>query len=466
MMNQVEDRSMQVPVPNRTLLRSLMAASMVLLGASACSRSDRAETGSDNSAATMQDTAVTRATQDVPGTGQDRMATDTTNPVSENTGTGAAAGDTAPASVKSDAPRAATAPSSAERQRTSRPAPSGSRATTRDTAAVNEDSARVTEDTSETSLNQGDTSSVAGYSEMARDTTGGVDQIDTTASAAAGADVQDTTMNAGRVRPVEDSTETMGQVTTDTGNVAVTADTVAGDAAIAARGADTTGNAGRIRPPEDSTEMQGNIDGISQDTAAGSVTDTAANAAAAADVQDTTMNAGRVRPVEDSTETMGQVTTDTGSVAAGADTVAGDAAIAARGADTTGNAGRIRPPEDSTEMQGNASSAESASVNAADTADEAPVASEARESDTADRETQVASENRAEDVGAAAIGGTVTGADAVAMMTRAGQRCNVVNPESDEEVRWDMSSTPSTLNPCGLGSMNLSKVWTASQRGE
>jgi hypothetical protein len=46
------------------------------------------------------------------------------------------------------------------------------------------------------------------------------------------------------------------------------------------------------------------------------------------------------------------------------------------------------------------------------------------------------------------------------MMTRQGEQCTVVDPESDEEVRWDMSSTPATLNPCGLGSMNLSKVWT------
>ncbi len=111
-------------------------------------------------------------------------------------------------------------------------------------------------------------------------------------------------------------------------------------------------------------------------------------------------------------------------------------------------------------MQGNVSSAESAGVDAADTADEAPVTAEAGESTTMDRETQVASENSNEAVGAAAIGGTVTGVDAVVMMTRGGERCNVVDPESDEEVRWDMSSTPATLNPCGLGSMNLSKVWT------
>ena len=369
---------MQVNVSNRTLLRSLMAGAVLLLGASACSRADRADSGSDNTAATMQDTAISGATQDVPGTGQDRMATDTTNSISENTGARAAAGDTAPARVQSNAPRAATASPAAERPDTSASAESGAagyRAMDRDTAAQHEsDSARVTEDTSETSLNPADTSTVetahaavtsdtatadtasaAGYAEMARDTTGAADQMDTTANAAIDADVQDTTMNAGRVRPIEDSTETMGQVTTDTGNVAVSSDSVSGDAAVAARGADTTGNAGRIRPPEDSTEMQGNV-----------------------------------------------------------------------------------------------SSAESASVDAADTADEAPVAAQ----------------NGTEAVGAAAMGGTVTGAAAVAMMTRGGEQCNVVDPESDEEVRLDMSSTPSTLNPCGLGSMNLSKVWTAGREGQ
>ena len=452
---------MQVPVSNRTLLRSLMAGTLVLLGANACSRSDRTESGSNNNAATMQDTAATGTTQELPGSGQDRMAADTANRTSEKTGTGAAAGDTAPAEIKSNAPRAATAPPSAERRPNTRTsAPSGAA----DTAAKPEsDSARVTEDTSETSLNPAtDTAEAAGYAEMARDTTGGADQIDATANAAAGTGLQDSTMNAGRVRPIEDSTETMGQVTTD-GDAAVASDTVAGDAAIAARGADTTGNAGRIRPPEDSTEMQGNAAGAAQDSAAGYVAETTDTAAAGAEVQDTTMNAGRVRPIEDSTETMGQVTTDGNAAAVASDTVAGDAAIAARGADTTGNAGRIRPPEGSTEMRGNVSSAESESVNAADTADEAPVPAEARESDTGEGETQVASENRTDAVGAASMGGTVTGADAVAMMTRAGERCHVVDPESDEEVRWDMSSTPSTLNPCGLGSMNLSKVWTEGQ---
>ena len=130
---------MQVPDSNRTLLRrSLVSGAIVLLGASACSRSNRAESGSDNSATITRDTAVSGATQDAPGMGQDRAAADTTNPTSENTGTGAAAGDTAPARMQSNAPRAATASPATERLDTSASAESGTpgyRATQRDTAA-------------------------------------------------------------------------------------------------------------------------------------------------------------------------------------------------------------------------------------------------------------------------------------------------------------------------------------------
>jgi len=116
--------------------------------------------------------------------------------------------------------------------------------------------------------------------------------------------------------------------------------------------------------------------------------------------------------------------------------------VGARGADTTENAGRIRPPEDSTEMLGNA--------NAADTADEAPVANS--------RDNAAAATSPTENVGAASMGGIVTGEEAVAMVTRSGARCRSVDFEADQAVRWDMSSTPATLNPCGLGSMILSKI--------
>lgn len=390
---------MQVPLSNSRVLRSFIAGAVLLFGASACSRPDRAETGTSGAAATTEDTAVSRATQDVPGTGQDRVAADTTTAIGE-TGTGAAPGDTAPAKIQRDAPRAATASPSRERGNRSTPADSGAagnRAIERDTAAKPEsDSARVTEDTSETSLNQADTAAAAGYAEMARDTTSGADQVDTTGAAIV-AGAGDTTMSTGRVRPIEESTETMGQITGDTNVTAGIADSV--NAAIGARGDDTTGNAGRVRPPEDSTELQGNASAAPTETPG----DTTSQAAVGAEVGDTAMNAGRVRPVEDSTETA------------------------------------------------NLSAAESASVNAADTADEAPVA-ETPESEVAGEPADT------QPVAAAAVSGTVTGADAVAMVSRQGGQCGVVDPETDEEVRWDMSSTPATLNPCGLGSMNLSKV--------
>ena len=80
-----------------------------------------------------------------------------------------------------------------------------------------------------------------------------------------------------------------------------------------------------------------------------------------------------------------------------------------------------------------------------------------------DREAVAAAEDRTDEVGAAAIGGNVAGADAVASMTRQGVPCVVVDPESDEAVRWDMSRTPATLNPCGLGSMVLSRIWTRKE---
>lgn len=80
---------------------------------------------------------------------------------------------------------------------------------------------------------------------------------------------------------------------------------------------------------------------------------------------------------------------------------------------------------------------------------------------TSDDPEVAASETQPEEVGAAAIGGEVTGTEAVAVMRREGVRCALVNSEANEAARWDMSSTPVTLNPCGMGSMNLSRIWTA-----
>jgi len=110
---------------------------------------------------------------------------------------------------------------------------------------------------------------------------------------------------------------------------------------------------------------------------------------------------------------------------------------------------RVQPPEDSTEILGNVTTDEAAD----ETADEQVVKPE-------DRATVAAAETPTDEVGAAAIGGDVTGADAVALMSREGVRCAVVDPEGNQAVRWDMSSTPVALNPCGMGSMILSRIWT------
>jgi len=126
-------------------------------------------------------------------------------------------------------------------------------------------------------------------------------------------------------------------------------------------------------------------------------------------------------------------------------------------ADQADSAESIRPPQDSTELLGE--------VNSSETADEEPVNS-AEETSAPDRETVAAAEDQTDEVGAAAMGGTVTGGDAVASMTRQGAQCTLVDAESNQAVRWDMSSTPVTLNPCGMGSMNLSKVWTAGSAVE
>ena len=127
-----------------------------------------------------------------------------------------------------------------------------------------------------------------------------------------------------------------------------------------------------------------------------------------------------------------------GAVVAAGAAGAAVGAIAGRDNDAALESERVRSPEDSTEILSNVTSYE--------TADEEPV-------------------NRTDEVGAAAVAGTLTGAEAVGLMTRQGAQCSVVDPESDEAVRWDMARTPVTLNPCGLGSMNLSKVSTVGQRG-
>jgi hypothetical protein len=152
----------------------------------------------------------------------------------------------------------------------------------------------------------------------------------------------------------------------------------------------------------------------------------AVSASAGVSRADTANNAGRIRPPADSTQILGRVTTDSTSPAGHPD---------------SGQVVRIRPPADSTETLGRVTTDETADEHA------------------------VRSGNRTDEVGAAAVGGNVTGAEAVALMNRQGRRCAIADPEENKAVRWDMADTPITLNPCGLGSMVLSKIWTEGTAG-
>ncbi|MEP7227552.1 MAG: hypothetical protein ABI785_09350, partial [Gemmatimonadales bacterium] len=318
---------------NRALLRGMLAGAVVLTGA-ACSRSDRAKSGPDNTAAIAPDTGSNIA-----------------QPSNSGTMTGAVS-DTATPSDRSSSSTQPTssAPSNAPRAETAAPSEkdaAGYQSMERDTASPSNqhsDSARVTADTSVS---------------QAAPVTSDSATTEMSASGSASADVADTAA-AG-----------YAEMARDTSTVADQADTAAANGDVALK-----------------------------------------------------------------------ATVDTSSEA-NADLSAGAGA-----ADSTDNAGRIRPPEDSTEILGNVSTNEGD-----ETADEQVVRPE-------DRATVATSETPNDEVGAAAIGGEATGAEAVALLTREGLRCAVVNPEANQAVRWDMSSTPIALNPCGMGSMVLSRIWT------
>jgi hypothetical protein len=98
---------------------------------------------------------------------------------------------------------------------------------------------------------------------------------------------------------------------------------------------------------------------------------------------------------------------------------------------------RVRPPEDSTELRGNVTT-DRAGANA----DAAAVGA----------------------AGVATTGNIATGAEAVALLSRQGESCTVATPDQNRDVLWDMASSPSTLNPCGTGTMTLPRIWTGEKK--
>jgi hypothetical protein len=365
-------------------------------------------------------TACSRSDRDdTAGDNSAAVLPDTTGVATDTGTTTGAISDTASATAPSNAPRARTAPAGSDSVQSGNKeeeAAAGYREMDRDTATTpsEPDSARVNADTSETSLNTGDSASV---------------------ETAGAAPVTDTTPAAVAIDERAVAVDSANAADTSAAELAVTSDTAAAGYAKMAR--DTaTGT-----PEQADTALQAEADVVEADTAVIHAR------------VDTTAEVPTEVAIETSPDTV-TVVGDSSSVdkpgpRAKEDTISIKADSLAQHHD----ADRVRPPEDSTEILGN--------VTGDETADEADVSQD-------EQETVAASEAPGEkpttdEVGAAAIGGNVTGVDAVSLLTRQGEQCIVVDPESNERVRWDMSSTPATLNPCGLGSMNLSKIWTRTE---
>jgi hypothetical protein len=346
---------MHLSIYNRALL---LATAVAFAGASACSRSDRAEAGRDTTQ--VGETGVAVTPSDTQGT----------------TATQPARADTA------SAPASDTATTSETATETPKATPS-TRAEVQDSSVANGD--------------QG----VSGYRAMEHDTA-------TVALGDSGA----VDKPGERLEPTEASQQ-------------ANADTMASDL-------------GRIRPPEDSSET---TDSMPADHA---MSDTAAAQEVSTDTTDADYDAPMAR---DTSVTLAQGDTtgvaeadisvqteaDTSAISVEVDTTTANEVEA----DTVSTATEpIRPPEDSTEVYGQ------------------------------DADLATVGDANADAVGAAQIqpaGNTVTGAEAVALMRRQGQRCVIVDSEEFRDAQWDMASSPATLNPCGTGTMTLQRIWTGEK---
>jgi hypothetical protein len=354
-------------IHNRRLLRGMMAGAVALAGASACSRSDRANAGRDTTqtgavapADTQANASAQPTTAAQPTTGAQPSSLDT---ATTDTATTTPSGDNGKASRT-----ARTAPAKAGDQGVAGYKPMGQDSSTASSNAS--DSAQVSAAVSQPT----DTSSNAGVRDTLAITS------DTAATEMGGANAPMARDTSVALAPGE----TAAQAQVDTSSQAQADTATIGDTAVILTRADTT----------QQTEV-----------AVGNEADTTAMA-----YDSTGQPAERVHP----------------------DTVSQKADELAKH-----EPARVRPPEDSTEVLGNVTTDRS-DVNA----DAAAVGA----------------------AGVASTGNIATGAEAVALMTRQGESCHVADPDENRDVLWDMAGSPSTLNPCGTGTMTLPKIWTGEKK--
>jgi hypothetical protein len=366
---------------NSTLLRGMLAGAVALAAASACSRSDRSDTGS-------RDTTQTGAVAPT-----DTQPSATPQPVPADT-------------TMSDTSNKTQAPSS-----------------------------RIHSDSNAKSGKQG----AAGYPGNAGDTSTHVRPTDSSATA-----VPSNDSTVGAAAPADTASTEIAGAAADTTTPEPTADssavsdTMPADHAMA----DSTPAAGYEPMARDTSTDLAQGDSVSQ-ASVDTTEQTEADSTAIHAQADTTTGQAptdvAIQSQADSVTVVGDSSSvDNPGPRAKEDTISSKADSLAQHHD----ADRVRPPEDSTEVLGNVTSDEDKAEVDQGNADQAAAAAAPVPS----------------------TGNIATGSDAVALMTRSGEQCSVVDPDNSRDVLWDLSNSPATMNPCGTGTMTLPKIWTGEKK--
>jgi hypothetical protein len=431
---------------NRRLLRGMLAGAVALAGASACSRSAKTTTSGDT---TQTGAAVTPSDSVNTAVAQPRTNT-TATPANDTVG---AADQTATVTPKAKPSHPATP---AKDSMQGEQGVSGYHAMGRDTSAAtaSNDTAAAVNDTSmkRAQVNATDTSGteMAGAAKTDTTNSGSVKVGDSTAVGKPGerinpsqakeqanADTLGGQNDSTHIRPPEDSTEVLGRVTTD-GAAEEAADTVSGPGVAA----DTTAS-GYQPMARDTSAGLAQLDTATQaqpDTSAQGGADTATVHAQMDTAKGEASSQVAVENRQDTVTAIG----DSAEVGKPGQRIEATEASPSANADTLASEnGRIRPPEDSTEVLGNVTTQRNDDVEAVGDAG-------------ADQSA----------AGAAAVpstGNMTTGAEAVASMSREGEACGVVKAEDSHDAQWDMASSPTTINPCGTGTMTLPRIQTGEK---
>jgi hypothetical protein len=178
-----------------------------------------------------------------------------------------------------------------------------------------------------------------------------------------------------------------------------------------------------------------------------------------ADTLTTQTESDRVRPPEDSTETLGNVTTGDSMSAAGDTAVTGSAEMARDTSTALAQADTMAEVQVDTTTQVTHNSTQVGADTGA--AIQAQVDTTTTLAQDTERVRPPEDSVEAAAAGVRTSGNVVTGGAAVATLTREGRPCAVVQTEeSEQDIRWDMASSPATMNPCGTGTMTLSRIQT------